>query len=218
MNLQRMIKTPPVLKLLRQSDTVDRVVFKPSWLVLQTILGIGLLAIGYWAMANITTLVLSAVPIALVTITLGSYLIFHSVVLLLLSALKKTNWAIKGLNGFTLSQIMFRVRDYTKILTVTSLLFAMALGGAITVGTGFRRDIPTIAKNSSAYTLAINDADEQQKQQISGLSDAKTITYQQKIVGQTVYYLQSEFTSHPYQTAVIGNEAHAQAKYQDTPH
>lgn len=134
LNLQRMIKTS-VLKLLNQADTVDRVNFKPVRLVVQSILGIGLLAVGYWAMDSITTLQLLSVPIAIVTITIGSYLIFRAVILLILNLIKKTNWATKGLNDFTISQIMFRVRDYTKILTITSLLFAMALG-AITVGGG----------------------------------------------------------------------------------
>ncbi|MCY9807399.1 FtsX-like permease family protein [Lentilactobacillus senioris] len=214
MNLGQMIKTP-VLKLLKQADTVDRVNFKPVRLVLQTILGIGLLAIGYWAMANVATLVLASIPIALVTITIGSYLVFHAVMLLLLTLIKRTNWAIKGLNGFTLSQIMFRVHDYTKILTVTSLLFAMALG-AITVGTGFRRDIPLIAKNSSAYTMAINNPDQNQKRQIKQLTDAQTVTYQQKVTKKYVYYLQSEFTKQPFKTVIPGKDPHTAAKYKDT--
>ena len=214
MNLRQMIKTP-VLKLLKEADTVDRVNFKPARLVLQTVLGVILLAIGYWAMASIATLQVASIPIALVTITLGSYLVFHAVMLLVLTLLKRTNWAIKGLNGFTLSQIMFRVHDYTKILTVTSLLFAMALG-AITVGTGFRRDIPLIAKNSSAYTMAINDADQSQKRQISQLADVKTVTYRQKNTKKVTYYLQSEFTKHPFKTTVPGKDPHTAAKYKDT--
>lgn len=213
LNLQRMIKTP-VLKLLNQADTVDRVNFKPVRLVVQAILGIGLLAVGYWAMDSITTLQLLSVPIAIVTITIGSYLIFRAVILLILNLIKKTNWATKGLNDFTISQIMFRVRDYTKILTITSLLFAMALG-AITVGAGFRRDIPLIANNTSAYTLAINDPDATQTKQLKQLTDANQITYQQKFADNKVYYLQSELQKNPFKEAIPSNKPQAKAHYRN---
>ena len=210
MNLGSMVKTP-VLKLLKQSDTVDRVVIKPGRLIWQAVLGVILLAVGYWALAEINSLQLTSIPVGLVTITLGSYLVFRSGILLTLTLIKRTNWATKGLNGFTLSQIMFRVHDYTKILTVTSLLFAMALG-AITVGAGFRRDIPLIANNASAYTLAVNDPNTIQQKQIKQLDGARTVTYQQKLSQNHVYYLQSEFKRNPFRESIPGKDPHQQAR------
>lgn len=211
LNLQRMVRTP-VLQLLKQADTVDRVIFKPVKLIAQAILGIGLLALGYWAMASITTLQLMAVPIAIVTITTGSYLIFRAVILLILNLIKKTNWATQKLNGFTVSQIMFRVRDYTKILTITSLLFAMALG-AITVGAGFRRDIPLIASNTSAYTIAVNNPDATQRKQLKQLTGATEVTYQQKMDANNIYYLQAEWEKQPFEEPLPSKSLKETTKY-----
>ncbi|AEV95945.1 FtsX-like permease family protein [Pediococcus claussenii] len=196
LNLQRLIRTP-VLSLLRQNDSVDRFVIHPVRLAFQGAAGIVLVGSGYAALYYIKVLQLMAIPIALVTIVLGSYLIFRSSLVLIIGWLKRTNWATKKLNGFTLSQIMFRVHDYTRILTITSLLFALALG-AITVGAGFRQQINSFATAGGSYTLAVNDANATQKKQIAQLKGSDVSTYSQKIVGNNIFYNQSEFSKHPF--------------------
>ncbi len=108
------------------------------------------------------------IAIALVTIVLGTYLVFRSVIVLILTLLKKSDAiALKKLNNFTLSQLNFRIRDYTQMLSLVSMLFALALG-ALTVGLGFRNEIPKMAKAMTSYDLVLNNAQtvDQQKLRI----------------------------------------------------
>lgn len=195
-NLQSLIRTP-VLKLLKQNDTVNKIKAHGIGLYFAGIFGVILVGIGYYALAQIATFKLTSIPIALVTIVLGSYLIFHSSMILIIERLKKSNWARRKLNNFTLSQIMFRVQDYTKILTITSLLFALALG-AITVGSAFNRQIDSLAKSNSSYTIAINNLTAKEQRLIEQLSDRTVVKYDQKFSGNHVIYNEDQFAQHPY--------------------
>ncbi|MCF7523108.1 FtsX-like permease family protein [Levilactobacillus brevis] len=140
-----------VLKLLHSDDQADQPKVNPGKQIGQALLGIVLLAIGYWALAAIKLLQVMAIPIALVTITCGTYLLFRATLLVVIRALRHTSWAKKHLNGFLLGQLNFRVYNYTRMLTIVSLLFAMALG-AITVGSGYHRQLPQMAGSFDAYT------------------------------------------------------------------
>lgn len=214
MNLQSLVRTP-VLQLLKQSDSVDKFKFSRVRLIIQGIAGIILVGLGYWSLASIKALQLMAIPIALITIVLGSYFIFKSSILLVITWIKKTNWAFKRLNGFTLSQIMFRVHDYTRILTITSLLFALALG-AITVGAGFHREIPMIASSQSSFSLAINNPTAAQKDSIKKLNGATSYTYQQKLDHKTVYYNQAELDAKPFKEPIPASDFKKPTKFKNT--
>ncbi|KRN94935.1 FtsX-like permease family protein [Pediococcus stilesii] len=195
-NLQSLIRTP-VLKLLNQTDSVDKIKVRGFGLFFSGILGVVLVGIGYYVLHEIVVFQLMAIPIALVTIVLGSYLIFRSSMTLIIHWLKGTGWARHKLNNFTLSQIMFRIRDYTKILTITSLLFALALG-AITVGSGFNRQIDWMAKMSSSYTLAVNNPTTQEQKLMTQLTGTKIVSYDQKFVGKNVIYNEDQFVQNPF--------------------
>jgi putative ABC transport system permease protein len=200
-NLQSLIRTP-VLKLLHQSDSVTKIQVHGFKLFFSGILGVILLGIGYFALAKIEVFQLTSIPVALVTIVSGSYLIFRSSMTLILNWLKSSRWAERKLNNFTLSQIMFRIQDYTKILTITSLLFALALG-AITVGSAFNRQIDWMARSVSPYTIAVNNPTAKERHLINQLTDHKVVHYDQKFVGKTVVYNESQFEQHPYQKQTI---------------
>jgi putative ABC transport system permease protein len=195
-NLQSLIRTP-VLKLLKQNDTVNKIKVHGIGLYFAGIFGVILVGIGYYALAKIMVYQLASIPVALVTIVLGSYLIFRSSMTLIIDRLKKSNWARRKLNSFTLSQIMFRIQDYTKILTITSLLFAMALG-AITVGSGFNRQINSMAQGASSYTLAINNPTAKEQKLIKQLSGRSVVSYDQKFSGKHVIYNEDQFAQHPF--------------------
>ena len=66
-----------------------------------------------------------------------------------------------------MSQLNFRIRDYTQMLSLVSMLFALALG-ALTVGLGFRNEIPKMTKAMTSYDLVLNNAQtvDQQKLRI----------------------------------------------------
>lgn len=164
------MRATPILTLLRSDATPSRVKQKPFVLALEAIGGIVLLAIGYWAMKALTVLGIMAIPLALVTIVLGSYLLFNAVVVEAIQILKANRkFAGKGLRNFTLSQISFRVRSYTAILSVVSILFALALG-AITVGLNFYNSVPAMSQNFSAYALVQHNPTASQKAQANKMS------------------------------------------------
>jgi putative ABC transport system permease protein len=187
----------PILTLIRAEATPTRMKQNKFLFLLEVVLGIVLLGAGYYAMASILKLGFSALVIALVTICLGTYFIFHSVIIFFLTLLKKTeNISMKKLNNFTLSQLSFRIRDYTQMLSMVAILFALALG-ALTVGLGFRNQISLITDSTSAYDLVLNNAQKMDQEQVSKLNPTLNNTYTQKEDAQYVYYNYSDFEKAP---------------------
>lgn len=76
-----------------------------------------------------------ATPIIVIALTiLGSYLLFHSVLVYALSVLKNSpRWAWKGLHMMTASQLLYRIRGNAKTLTIITVLSATTItaGGAV---------------------------------------------------------------------------------------
>lgn len=195
----------PVLKLLRGNTTADKPIKTTSWRYAEGFFGLILLAIGYWAMATIETLTLLSIPIALVTIVLGTYCLYNAPFQILILTLKRGQLVSKELNGFTLGQLNFRIRDYTKMLAIVSILFALALG-AITVGMGYHRLIPSIARGSSAYDLVVYKPTPKTQKLVQKLNLKEQTTYTRKIKGKTVYFDQNEFQKIAFQISKVKQE------------
>lgn len=197
-NAGKLLKTP-VLQLLHADTTPNRLQQKRSVLVLQAIGAIVLLAIGYWAMSQLGTLQLMGIGLALVTIVMGTYLLFNASLVALIAWLKRRHFAARGLHNFTLSQLSFRIRDYTRILAVVAMLFALALG-AITVGLGFQAEIPALVNQQAVYdvvTVAPNAATRTQVAKLTGVT--ATQHYQEKTDRHYVYLDASALARHPVQ-------------------
>lgn len=197
-NLITLTKTP-ALKLLHSNDQPNRPKLNPAWQLIQVVLGLISIGIGYWAMAHLNSLQLAGIGIALVTIVLGTYFLFNAIFVWLMVMLKRLPFAQRGLNGFTLSQLSFRIRNYTKMLSIVAMLFALALG-AITVGMGFHSQTPLMAASSNAYDMGIVDATTSEQQQITALKPQTNVTYHFKAGKKAVYYQASEFNQHPFTT------------------
>ncbi|ALJ23194.1 ABC transporter [Lactobacillus gallinarum] len=134
-NVHKLVRSK-VIDLLHESQKPIKISRKNGLRVVEAVLGILLLAAGYYIM-GIANAILFIIPAALVTIVAGSFFTFDSFFTLIINLLlKKKNFAYHGIRVFTLGQLKFRIRDYTRILSVISLLFALALG-AITVGLNF---------------------------------------------------------------------------------
>ena len=119
----------PILNLLRASETPLPANRKIFTLVLEVLAGIVFLGVGYFMMSQVTTLAFLALIVALITIILGTYFVFHSILIFVLDMLKRSDSiALKKLNNFTLSQLSFRIQDYTRILSMVAMLFALACG------------------------------------------------------------------------------------------
>lgn len=188
-----------ILQLLNEQKTPTRFKRNPFLLFIETIIGLLSLAIGYYFLSEIVKFQIMGLAIALVTIILGSYLIFHSVVIFVISLLKKSNAVVfKKLNNFTLSQLSFRVRDFTQILSMVSILFALALG-ALTVGLGFRNQIMTFTNTAATYDIVLNNAQKIDQQKIDTLDPTLNVTYDQKYDDTTIYYIKEQFDQHPFE-------------------
>lgn len=135
-NRHKLVKSN-VIDLLHENQKPVKLRHNPFWKFIEAILGIGLLAVGYWAMANYKVLMTKSIVIGFFTIVIGSYFVFDSFFTAIVNLLRKNkNFKYKKLHSFTLGQLKFRLGDYTRILSIVSLLFALALG-AITVGLNF---------------------------------------------------------------------------------
>ncbi|KRK59152.1 FtsX-like permease family protein [Lentilactobacillus hilgardii] len=197
------------LKLLKSENQTDWKQPKTKRLVIQAVLGVLLLSGGYYAMYDIRQLQVGSIWIGLITIVAGTYLIFNSFFVMLLERIQQSSLNSKGINNFTIAQLKFRIRDYTKILSVVSLLFALALG-AITVGIGFQSDIPEIANGNNAYAISATNPSAKMSSLIAKVEGKTTSHYQQKVTDKVVYYRSSDFNKSPlkYSAFVLkGNQA-----------
>ncbi|WP_179394645.1 FtsX-like permease family protein [Lacticaseibacillus absianus] len=196
-NAAKLLKTP-MLQLLHADTTPNRIKQKGWVLLIQAIAAIVLLAIGYIAMTMLGKVGVPAIGLALITIVAGTYFLFNALLIWLISLLKRNHrFAAQGLHTFTLSQLSFRIRDYTKILAVVAMLFALALG-AITVGLGFQNEIPKMASKQTAYDVVTIAPDATVSRQAAKLVDVtQKRTYTQKRDARFIYFDQGELSAHP---------------------
>lgn len=203
----------PILQLLHDDQQPNRIKENKVARLIQIVLGLVFLAVGYYMMTAIATFQVTGLVVALVTIVLGTYFLFNAFFGWLLMLLKR-NEKIRnrGLNNFTLAQLSFRIKDYTKMLALVAMLFALALG-AITVGIGYQNEIPKIADSGSAYDVVLNQPTQKALALVKDLKDVKQMaTYQVKEDGKTVYYRTEQFKQTPLLTIEYGKTGSVSAE------
>lgn len=187
-NQFQLLKTP-VLQLLRDDQQPNRVSQNKLGRIGQIIFGLLFLAVGYYMMIKVATFQMMGLVVALVTIVLGTYFLFNAffgwVITLLRQNSKIRN---RGLNNFTLAQLSFRIKDYTKMLALVAILFALALG-AITVGIGYQSEIPEMAETMAPYDVVLNQPNQEALRLTKDLKGVKaTANYDVKEDAKAVYY------------------------------
>lgn len=188
----------PILTLIRADQTPTQMKQHKFLFFLEVVLGIACLTCGYYMMQNLAKFQLFGIGVALVTIVLGTYFIFHSVIIFCLSLLKKADGiALRKLNNFTLSQLSFRIREYTQMLSMVAMLFALALG-ALTVGLGFKNEISKMTNSFTVYDVVLNNAQKIDQQEVAKLDPKVNASYTQKEDEQTIYYLSEQFEQTPF--------------------
>lgn len=196
-NRHKLVKSN-VINLLHEDQKPVKLRYNKVWKFIEAILGIGLLGIGYWAMAKYQVLLTNSITIGFFTITIGSYFVFDSLFTTIINILRNnTKFEYKKLHSFTLGQLKFRLTDYTRILSVVSLLFALALG-AITVGLNFN-NMADQALESSYYDVVLYKKTPQVEQDLKKVSVKSTKTFNYKLVEdnkakdpQTIYVSKDE--------------------------
>lgn len=192
-NRHQLLKKP-ILSLMRVDDTPTNIKYRPKLWFFEALLGIAFLATGYYTMVRLGIL---GLVIALVTIVLGSFFVFNALTIWVLMLLQRSKLAKKGLNGFTMAQLTFRIQDYTRLLSMISILFALALG-AITVGLGYYNQVPLMAeKSGSAYSSVVYDADQTDLRNIAKLNVKERRHYVYKSDGKNVYWDAAQFEKKP---------------------
>ncbi|MDE6492310.1 MAG: FtsX-like permease family protein, partial [Lactobacillus sp.] len=196
-NRHKLVKSN-VINLLHEDQKPVKLCYNKVWKFIEAVLGIGLLGIGYWAMAKYQVLLTNSITIGFFTITIGSYFVFDSLFTTIINILRNnTKFGYKKLHSFTLGQLKFRLTDYTRILSVVSLLFALALG-AITVGLNFN-NMADQALESSYYDVVLYKKTPQVEQDLKKVSVKSTKTFNYKLVEdnkaknpQTIYVSKDE--------------------------
>ncbi|WP_207233360.1 FtsX-like permease family protein [Holzapfeliella floricola] len=145
----------PILSLLKSNEKPVKYRRNPVLIFAQFILGLIALIVGYYAMNNIMILKTDGFWLALIGVVVGTFLLFKSIFGVVIDILRQSNRVkYRNLNNFTINQIKFRITEYTRILTVVSILFAMAVG-AITVSLSMRTLTFTNSENLAYYDTAI---------------------------------------------------------------
>ncbi|WP_426030445.1 FtsX-like permease family protein [Enterococcus faecalis] len=186
-----------LISLLKKEDTPEHTQYKNWIIILQSIGGLVLLGISYFFMANVEELKMKAIIGAMVTIVFGAYLTINSLVVLFLRVLRKNDKIhFHKLNSIFIAQLMYRVRDYTQILSIVSILFALALG-ALTAGFGFKNEVYNLADKTLYYDLVINDSEKKSSKQLSHLSIKEENSYSIKEDSKTIYFIAEQFNDQP---------------------
>ncbi len=196
-NRHKLVKSN-VINLLHEDQKPVKLRYNKVWKFIEAILGIGLLGIGYWAMAKYQVLLTNSITIGFFTIKIGSYFVFDSLFTTIINILRNnTKFEYKKLHSFTLGQLKFRLTDYTRILSVVSLLFALALG-AITVGLNFN-NMADQALESSYYDVVLYKKTPQVEHDLKKISVKSTKTFNYKLIEdnkaknpQTIYVSKDE--------------------------
>ena len=179
-NRHKLVKSN-IINLLHEDQKPVKLHRNKLWKFIEAILGIALLAVGYWAMMHAAKLGKKTIPIAFFTIVFGSYFTFDSFFTAIIDLLRK-NLAFKyrKLHSFTLGQLKFRLSDYTRILSTVSLLFALALG-AITVGLNFN-NMTEQAMESTYYDVVLYNHNKKVDNQLKKVSVKSTTNLEYKII------------------------------------
>ena len=196
-NRHKLVKSN-VINLLHEDQKPVKLRYNKVWKFIEAVLGIGLLGIGYWAMAKYQVLLTNSITIGFFTITIGSYFVFDSLFTTIINILRNnTKFEYNKLHSFTLGQLKFRLTDYTRILSVVSLLFALALG-AITVGLNFN-NMADQALESSYYDVVLYKKTPQVEHDLKKISVKSTKTFNYKLIEnnkaknpQTIYVSKDE--------------------------
>lgn len=187
----------PALDLLRRGVKPHKSIRQPWLLMVEVILGIGILGYAYYLMRHPVLFGQWTLLWCFVITAVGSYFVINGTVVAVVNLVRKTSWAQKQLNTFTLGQLQFRIQDYTAILTMVSLMFGLALG-ALTMGVAFKNQTEQTAEVSSAYGMVVYNPNIRQKAAMKKVTTKKQQRYTYKQVGTKYYYDSSEFDRQPY--------------------
>ncbi|MDR4173073.1 ABC transporter permease [Bacillus cereus] len=128
------------------------------------------------------------VPVGHITATVGTYLIFGSLLPVMINKLKNNKKrSEKGLNAFTFAQLNFRINGLTNVL----ILVALGAGG-IACGMAFKNNILKMTDQMRIYDSVIHNPAAEEKKILGGILFQEKLEYHYKVDDRYVYYLKED--------------------------
>ncbi|PEA55713.1 ABC transporter permease [Bacillus pseudomycoides] len=202
-----------VLQLVHAEAQAERVTVKGKMTGVVAFLAIILLAIGYASMIYMEKLQQVGIIIALITTTAGTYMLFASVLPLVIKKLKSNKKrSEKGLNAFTFAQLNFRINSLTRVLATVAMLVALG-AGAISGGMAFKNNVMMTVDGFAIYDSVIHNPTAEQKKILNGITFNEKNEYRYKIDDKFVYYLKEDLEKkRPLVREGIGKESFGKFK------
>ncbi|MGG0184636.1 FtsX-like permease family protein [Bacillus rhizoplanae] len=186
-----------VLQLVHADAQTERVAVKGKMTGIVAFLAIILLAIGYASMIYMDKLQQFGIIIALITITSGTYMLFASVLPLIIKKLKSNKKrSEKGLNAFTFAQLNFRINSLTRVLATVAMLVALG-AGAISGGMAFKNNVTLTVDGFAIYDVAIHNPTAEEKKILDSITFNEKNEYRYKVDDKFVYYLKEDLEKNP---------------------
>ncbi|AKR12656.1 ABC transporter permease (plasmid) [Bacillus thuringiensis] len=188
-----------VLQLVHADAKTDRIAVKGKITGVVAFLGLILLGIGYASLIHIAHLQekeLVNVPkfmgIGLITATIGTYMLFGSLLPVMLNKIKSNKKRCeKGLNAFTFAQLNFRINSLTRVLATVAILVALGAGG-IACGMAFENNVLKTTDKEKVYDSIVHNPTVEEKKILSGILFQEKFEYRYKVDGQYVYYIKED--------------------------
>jgi putative ABC transport system permease protein len=185
-----------VLQLIHADAQTERFSLKGKKTIFIAILAIILLGIGYTSMIYMGKLKEMGIVISLITTTSGTYLLFMSLLPLMIKKLKSNKKRTeKGLNAFTFAQLNFRINSLTKVLATIAMLVALG-AGAISAGMAFKNNVTIMVDSFYAYDVVSHNPTAEEKKILNEIKFNEKHDYHYKIDDQFVYYIKEELEKH----------------------
>ncbi|MHA4412499.1 FtsX-like permease family protein [Bacillus cereus] len=181
-----------VLQLVHADTHVEKVLVKGKMTGIVAFFSIILLCIGYASMMYLNELEESGIVIAMITTTAGTYMLFASVLPLIIKRLKNNKKrSEKGLNAFTFAQLNFRINSLTKVLATVAMLVALG-AGAISGGMAFKNNVIKSADRFEIYDTVIHNPTVEEKKILNSITFKEQGEYRYKVDDKFVYYLKED--------------------------
>ncbi|NYS75208.1 ABC transporter permease [Bacillus sp. BH32] len=181
-----------VLQLVHADASAERTMLKGKWTGVIAILAIILLGSGYASMIYMNKLKEQGLMISMLTTTAGTYLLFASVLPLIIKKLKgNKNRNEKGLNAFTFAQLNFRVNGLTKVLATVAMLVALG-AGAISGGMAFKNNVMNSVEQFEIYDTVVHNPTNEERKILNGITFKEKNEYRYKVDDTFVYYLNKD--------------------------
>ncbi|OUB36132.1 ABC transporter permease [Bacillus thuringiensis serovar yunnanensis] len=184
------------LNLIRTEQTLERIKAKGPFTIMLAIIGMGGLAIGYYLVLGPGIKKGSDISMPLISVTIGTYLVFISLLPAFVNLLKKTDLNEKHLNAFTFAQLRFRVNSLAKILGTVTMLIGLGVG-AMAGGMSLQQNVELTAGHAQVYDITLHDPVEEDNSAMKKMKIIEKNQYHYKIDNQAIYYLKEDFSARP---------------------